>query len=70
MGERRNVRALAQVLAVEQRDELRAFVSLDDLERLAAEDPSDLPKVFGQLRTVYESFRERPGVIYTIKEQE
>jgi hypothetical protein len=37
----------AQVIAVEQRGEQRAFVSLDDLERLATEDPASLPKILG-----------------------
>ena len=69
MAGRGSVRWLAQVIAVKQRSEPRPFVSLDDLERLAAEDPASLTKMLGQLRTVFESFKNRPGVIYVLKGQ-
>jgi hypothetical protein len=66
MAGRNGGRSLAQVVAVEQRSELRAFVSLDDLERLAAEDPASPTKILGQLRTAFESFEDRPSVVYVL----
>jgi hypothetical protein len=62
-------RSLAQVVAVERGGEQRAFVSLDDLERLATEDPASLPKILGQLRTVFESWHDRTGGIYVNKRE-
>jgi hypothetical protein len=44
MAEEGGGRRLAQVIAVEQRGMERPFVSLDDLERLAAEDATSLPR--------------------------
>jgi hypothetical protein len=58
---------LAQVIAVEQRGMERPFVSLDDLERLAAEDATSLPRVLGQLRMVFESWEDRTGGVYVRK---
>lgn len=62
-----DVRWLAQVVPVEQRGELRAFASLDDLERIAADDPAEVTSVLGQLRTAYESMGEDPAVVYVIE---
>lgn len=58
---------VAQVVAVEQRGQERAFVSLDDLERLAAEDPATLPKVLVLLRTVFDRWHPRTGGVYVNK---
>jgi hypothetical protein len=52
---------IGQVIAVEQKGEKRPFVSLDDLERWGAEDPSKLPDVLRMLRTVYDSWQDRTG---------
>jgi hypothetical protein len=60
-------RTLAQVVPLEQRGELRPFVSLDDLERLAADDPAWLTKALEYSRAVFESIKDRPGVIYVLK---
>jgi hypothetical protein len=62
-------KALGQVICVEQRGELRPFVSLDDLERLAADDAAWLMKALQAARIVFESVKERPGVIYVLVEQ-
>jgi hypothetical protein len=58
---------IAQVIAVEQEGEERPFVSLDDLERWSAEDPSKLPDVLKMLRTVYDSWQDRTGGVYINK---
>ena len=58
---------MAQVVAVEQRGTQRAFVSLDDLERLAAEDPATLTTILGQLRTGFESWHDRTEGVYVPK---
>jgi hypothetical protein len=58
---------LAQVIAVEQRGQERAFVALDDLERLAAEDAASLPKTVSLLRRVYENWTDRTGGVYVNK---
>jgi hypothetical protein len=63
-------RSLAQVVAVEQRGDQRAFVSLDDLERLVTEDPASLPEVLGQLRVVFEGWNDRTGGIYVHKPED
>jgi hypothetical protein len=55
---------IGQVIAVEQKGEQRAFVSLDDLERWATEDASKLPDVLRLFRTVYEDWEDRTGGIY------
>jgi hypothetical protein len=62
-------RALGQVVCVEQGGKLRPFMSLDDLERLAADDPAWLMKSLEAARTVFESIKDRPGVIYVLKHQ-
>ncbi len=56
-----------QVVAVEQGREERAFVALDDLERLAIEDAESLPGRIAQLRTMFESWHNRTGGIYVPK---
>jgi hypothetical protein len=40
---------------------LPAFVSLDDLERLAAEYPTELPTVLVQLLRVFNGWQDRTG---------
>jgi hypothetical protein len=60
------VKALGQIVCVEQEGKLRPFVSLDDLERLAADDPAWLMKSLEAARTVFESIKDRPGVIYVL----
>jgi hypothetical protein len=62
-------KALGQVVCVEQEGKLRPFVSLDDLERLAADDSAWLMKSLEAARTVFESIKERPAVIYVLKRQ-
>jgi hypothetical protein len=60
-----------QVIAVEQESKLRAFVALDDLERLTAEDDSDLPELLAVFRRVYDNWEKRRGPsikgIYALK---
>lgn len=58
---------VGQVIAVEQKGEQRPFVSLDDLERWAGEDPSKLPEVLRTLRTVYDGWQDRTGGVYINK---
>lgn len=58
-------KALAQVICVEQAGSLRPFVSLDDLERLAADDVAFL-KSIEAAHIVFESIKERPGVTYVL----
>ena len=60
-------RMLAQVIAVEQRGMERPFVSLDDLERLATEDATSLPRVLAQLRMVFDGWEDRTGGVYVHK---
>ena len=60
-------RMLAQVIAVEQRGTERPFVSLDDLERLAADDASSLPRVLVELRRVFDGWEDRTGGVYVHK---
>jgi hypothetical protein len=55
---------IGQVIAVEQEGQQRPFVSLDDLERWAAEDPSKLPDLLRMFRTVYNSWQPRTGGVY------
>jgi len=52
---------LAQVVAVEQRGVERPFISLDNLERIAAHDPARLPTVLVQLRAVFDGWHDRTG---------
>lgn len=53
---------LAQVVAVEQGGNQRPFVSLDDLERLAASHPEKFPTMLSLLRRVYdETWANREG---------
>jgi hypothetical protein len=52
------------MIAVEEGAEERPFVALDDLERLAMNDATELPEVFGQLRTVFDSWQPRTGGVY------
>ena len=59
-------KALGQVICVEQKGELRPFVSLDDLERLAADDAAWVMKSLEAARRVFESIKERPAVIYVL----
>lgn len=74
MGERQGAegsgRELAHVVPLEQEGRLRAFVSLDDLERLAADDPAWLMKALEYSRTIFESIKDRPGVVYVLKHQD
>jgi hypothetical protein len=58
---------VGQVIAVEQEGEQRPFVSLDDLERWAAQNPSKLPDVLRMFRTVYDSWQDRTGGVYINK---
>jgi hypothetical protein len=60
-------RRLAQVIAVEQEGRQRAFVALDDLERLAADDPGELSHILAQLRRVFEGWTNRTGGVYVHK---
>jgi hypothetical protein len=60
-------KALAQVIAVEQEGRQRAFVALDDLERLAANDPGGLPHTLALLRRVFEGWTNRTGGVYVHK---
>jgi hypothetical protein len=60
-------RNLAQVIAVEQRGQERAFVALDDLERLAAENAASLPDTLARLRRVYDKWTNRAGGVYINK---
>jgi len=55
---------IGQVIAVEQEGAQRPFVSLEDLERWAAADPSTLPDVLRIHRTVYDSWQDKTGGIY------
>jgi hypothetical protein len=55
---------IAQVIAVEQRGGERAFVALDDIERLAADDLAGLPDTLALLRRVYEEWTDRTGGVY------
>jgi CBS domain-containing protein len=48
-----------QVIAVEQEGKLRAFVALDDLERLTAEDDSDARGILTVFRRAYEDWQKR-----------
>ena len=59
-------KALGQVICVEQEGELRPFVSLDDLEGLAAGDAAWLMKSLEAARMVFESIKERPTVTYVL----
>jgi hypothetical protein len=45
----------------------RPFVSLDDLERLAADDPASLPAILVQVRTAFEDWINRTGGVYVNK---
>lgn len=58
---------IGQVIAVEQNGEQRPFVSLDDLERWAATDPSKLQDVLRIHRTVYDRWQDRTGGVYINK---
>jgi hypothetical protein len=58
---------IGQVIAVEQEGQQRPFVSLDDLERWAAEDSSKLPDLLRMFRTVYDSWQDRTGGVYINK---
>lgn len=58
---------IGRVVAVEHNGEERPFVSLGDMERWAAEDPSKLPDVLRILRTVYDSWVDRTGGVYINK---
>lgn len=62
-------KALGQVICVEQGSELRPFVSLDDLERLAADDAAWLMKSLEAARRVFESVKERPAVVYVLEDR-
>ena len=64
MVEEREGKALGQTICVEQSGVLRPFVSLDDLERLAADGDTWPAKGLEAARIVFESVKERPGVIY------
>jgi hypothetical protein len=55
------------VIAVEQEGQQRAFVALDDLERLTAEDAEALPEVLAILRRVYDGWIDRTGGVYVNK---
>jgi hypothetical protein len=57
----------AQVVAIENEGEQRAFVSLDDLERIATDKPAILGTVLRQLRVVFESWHNRSGGVYVRK---
>lgn len=59
--------SIGQVIAVEQEGEQRPFVSLDDLERWVAEDPSKLPGVLKVLRAVFDGWQDRTGGVYINK---
>src|SRR5262245_25320121 len=58
-----------QVIPVEQGGTLRPFISLDDLERIATDDPASVMKVLGYARTVWESVKDHPPVAYVIEER-
>jgi hypothetical protein len=60
-------RYLARFVAVEEAGGQRPFVSLDDLERLASEDPASLSKVLGQLRLAFEAWHDRTGGVFIRK---
>ena len=62
-------KALGQVICVEQGGELRPFVSLDDLERLAPDDAAWLMKSLEASRRVFESVKERPAVVYVLEDR-
>ena len=62
-------KVLGQVICVEQRGELRPFVSLDDLERLACDDAAWLMKSLEAARTVFESVKDQPAVVYVLEER-
>jgi hypothetical protein len=57
----------ARVVAIEEGGEERAFVALDDLERIATDTPSSLGTVLRQLRVVFESWDNRSGGIFIRK---
>jgi hypothetical protein len=57
----------AQVVAIENEGAQRAFVSLDDLERIATKNPAILGTVLQKLRVVFESWRDRSGGVYVRK---
>jgi hypothetical protein len=56
-----------RVVAIEEGGEERAFVALDDLERIATDTPSSLGTVLRQLRVVFESWDNRSGGIFIRK---
>jgi hypothetical protein len=59
-----------QVIPVEQGDTLRPFISLDDLERIAANDPASVTKVLGYARRVWDSTKDRPQtIVYVIQDR-
>jgi len=63
-GEKPSESWLAQVVAVEQGGEQRAFVSLDHLERLAKGDLTRLARILDQLRSIFESWQDRTSGVY------
>ena len=58
---------IGQVIAVEQGGELRPFVSLVDLERWAATDPSKIQEVLRIHQTVYDGWQDKTGGVYVNK---
>jgi hypothetical protein len=58
---------VARMVAIEESGKQQAFVSLDDLERLATEDTARLSMVLGQLRIVFESWDDRTGAVFVRK---
>ena len=65
-----DVRVLAQVIPVNQRGELRPFVSLDDLERIAADDPTWVSKTLVYSRRVWESIGDHPTLKYVLESED
>jgi hypothetical protein len=59
--------SFAQVIAVEQSGQERAFVALDDLERLVAQEPEHLTDALALLRQLYEGWTNRTGGVYVNK---
>jgi hypothetical protein len=57
----------AQVIAVEQDGRERAFVALDDLERLAGRDSEHVADALALLRELYERWTNRTGGVYVNK---
>ena len=58
-----------QVIAVEKGGTVRPFVSLDDLERIAADDPALVMKTLVYSRRVWESIKDRPTVVYVLEDR-